>query len=294
MVKNSYLLYNGVLMARESWKQEADELVLSFGQGIRTDFFASGNRIPFLMAQLELLKKRFLSVGWVLPGELEYQELKTRFERLLNKNRLFKGSLIRLLVLPVPGSREMDGNPVFSYLASTEELDHDYFPLNAKGLSIGISTQYKNTGEPLYSSMVRSLLRTLLIRQEAARYGWDDILLLDYKDHVSEASESNVFIRTNDQVITPAPGNNCLPRVVAHLLPEWIVEEGYRFSEMPTIRPEDLQQADEVFLVSDLQGIRWVLSFETKRYYRKLSVLLSDKLASRMRNLDQFHIGSSG
>jgi len=294
MIKNNYILYNGVLMARESWRQESDAWVLSFEQGIRMDFFATGNRIPFLQAQLDLLGRRFRSVGWQLPSSLGFPELKPRFEKLLNRNRLFKGSLIRLLIIPQPESRELDGSPGFRYLASTEEREYDYFPLNVKGLSIGISSRYRNTGDPLYSSMVRSRIRSLLVREEAVGNGWDDILILDQQDHLSESSCSSLFIRYRDRVVTPSAVNNGVPRVIPLLLPAWIREEGLSCSDKEDLVAADLQSADEVFLADDLNGIRWVLSHEQKRYYRKLSASLSERLAERMRNLDQFHIGSSG
>lgn len=294
MPANNYILYDGVVIQRESWQQSAEEMVLSFSQGIRVDFFASGNRVPFLQAGLELLSKRFLSVGWYLPDKLGFPELRIQFEKLLNKNRLFKGSLIRLVIVPALPSRELDGNPDFTYIASTEETETDYFPLNVKGLSLGISGSYRNTGEPLYSSMVRSKIRTLLIRQEAVLNHWDDILITDHRGYLSEASCSSLFIRKKDNVITPSPENNCMPRVVSLLIPEWIRTQGLKMEERSTIRPEDLKIADEVFLADDLKGIRWVLSYENKRFYRKLSATLSDMLADRMRTLDQFHIGSSG
>jgi branched-chain amino acid aminotransferase len=142
--------------------------------------------------------------------------------------------------------------------------------------------------------MVRSRVRSLLIQQEALLNRWDDILILDHQGYLSEASGSNLFIREKKRVITPSSENNCLPRVVSLLIPDWIRHEGLRFEEKASINPDDLKLADEVFLADDLDGIRWILSYKNKRFYRKLSVTLSDMLADRMRTLDQFHIGSSG
>jgi branched-chain amino acid aminotransferase len=281
-------------MLRDSWQQSAEEMILSFDQGIRADFVASGNRVPFLQAGLDLLSKRFQSVGWYLPGKLSFPELRVQLEKLLNKNRLFKGSLIRLIIVPVLPSRELDGSPDFTYIASTEETEADFFLLNTKGLSVGISSSYRNTGEPLYSSMVRSRVRNLLILQEALLNHWDDILIPDHHGFLSEASNSTLFIRKKELVVTPAPENNCFPRAISLLIPEWIRNQGLRFEEHSNISPDDLKHADELFLADDLKGIRWVLSYENKRFYRKLSATLSEILANRMRTLDQFHIGSSG
>jgi len=264
------------------------------GQCIRQSLFASGNRIPFLKPWLELLGQRFGSIGWHLPDEFRLPEFKILLEKLLNRNRLFKGSWIHLLIIPVFPSAELDCSPAFKCIGLTEEIEFDYFPLNQKGLSIGVSEKFHNTADPFYSSMVRSLLRNLLIRQEAVTNGWDEIFLTDQRGFLSEASESNIFLRLKDQIITPAPSNNCFPRIITGIIKELIPHTGYSVTVSEKLKPQDLMKADEVFLTDDINGIRWVLGYGKKRFYRKISNSLHEELTGMIRTTDQFQPGFSG
>jgi branched-chain amino acid aminotransferase len=264
------------------------------GLCIRQSLFASGNRIPFLKPWLEILGQRFGSVGWPLPDEFRLPEFKIQLEKLLNRNRLFKGSRIHLLIIPVFPSTELDCSPAFRCIGLTEESEFDYFPLNQKGLSIGVSEKYHNTADPFYSSMVRSPLRSLLIRQEAVSNGWDEIILTDQKGFLSETSENNIFLRFKDQIVTPSPANNCFPRIITGIIMDLIPKTGFTLTVSEKIKPQDLIKSDEVFVTGDLNGIRWILGYERKRFYRKVSNILHELLTGLIRTNDQFQAGFSG
>lgn len=234
------------------------------------------------------------SVGWHLPDEFRLPEFKIQLEKLLNRNRLFKGSWIHLLIIPVFPSTELDCSPSFSCIGITEATESDDFPLNQKGLTIGVSEKYHNTADPFISSMIRSPLRTLLIRQEAVYNGWDEIILTDQKGYLSEASESNIFIKIRDLVITPSSSNNCFPRIMTGIIKGMIPQSGLTLTVSEKITVQDLMTADEVFLTDDINGVRWVLGYQNKRFYRKISGVLHEELASLVRATDQFQVGFSG
>lgn len=293
-MKNRYVLYDQAVIPRDSLNLTPEEWFRTAADCLKESLFASGNRIPFLKLWIEWMDSRFNSVGWHLPDELRYPALKTHLEKLLNKNRLFKGSRIHLLIVPVFPSAELDCSPAFRYLALTEELEYDYYPMNPKGLVIGVSERYHNASDPLVASMVRSPLRNLMVRQEAACNGWDEIVLTDPQGHLSEASESTLFIRSGNRILTPAPDNHPMPRLISGLVCSLIPRTGCTLVPAEDLAPADLAAAEEVFLADDWHGIRWVLGYEKKRYYRKTSELLHEELTELIRTTDQFQAGSSG
>ena len=293
-MKNRYILYNQSIVPRESANLSPEEWFEISRHCIHQSLFASGNRIPFLNPWLEIMRLRFNSVGWHLPDEFHLPEFKLQLEKLLNRNRLFKGSRIHLLIIPVFPSTELDFSPDFRCMGFTEELESASFPLNTKGLLIGISEKYHNTADPFISSMVRSPLRDLLIRQEALSKGWDDIILTDQKGCLSETSESNIFIRSKDQIFTSANNNNCFPRMITGIVRELIPKYGCTITVNDQLKPQDLTNADEVFLSDDLNGIRWVLGYGKKRYFRKIVNNIHVGLTSLIGTTDQFQAGFSG
>ncbi len=241
-----------------------------------------------------MLAKRFESVGWHLPDEFNFPEFKLQLEKLLNRNRLFKGSWINLIIIPVYPSTELDFGPSFKCIGLTEEIEYDYFPLNIKGISIGISEKYHNTADPFYSSMVRNPLRNLMISQEAAMNGWDEIILTDQNGYLSETTGSNIFIKIKDQIFTPSPVNHGFPRMVTGIVKSLIPKTDCSLVISEKMKPDQLNKADEIFLTDDQYGIRWVLGFDKKRYYRKISSVLHEELSELIRTTDQFQPGSSG
>jgi branched-chain amino acid aminotransferase len=40
----------------------------------------------------------------------------------------------------------------------------------------------------------------------------------------------------------------------------------------------DIETADEIFLTNAIEGIKWILAFKNKRYYNKISKILTEKL----------------
>lgn len=282
------------MIPRDSMNLSPEEWFDVSGLCIRQSLFATGNRIPFLKPWLEILGQRFGSIGWHLPDEFRLPEFKIQLEKLLNRNRLFKGSWIHLLIIPVFPSTELDCSPAFKCIGLTEEIEFDYFLLNQKGLVIGVSEKYHNTADPFISSMVRSPLRNLLIRQEAVTNGWDEIILTDQKGFLSEASESNIFLKIKDQIITPSSSNHCFPRIITGIIKELISHTGFPLTISDKIKPQDLAKADEIFLTDDLNGIRWVLGYEKKRFYRKICNVLYEEFTGLIRTTDQFQAGSSG
>lgn len=285
-MKNKYVLYNRSVIPRESLPLSPEEWFDISGHCIRQSLFASGNRIPFLKPWLDLLSQRFESVGWHLPDEFQLPDFKTQLEKLLNRNRLFKGSWIHLLIIPAFPSAELDCSPSFSCIGLTEAIEFDYFPLNLKGLTIGVSEKYHNTADPFISSMIRSPLRNLLIRQESVFNGWDEIILTDQKGSLSETIESNIFLKMKDLIVTPSPVNNCFPRILTGIIKDMITKTGFSLTVSDKIIPLDLMKADEVFLTDDINGIRWVMGYQKRRYYRKVSTALQEELATLVRTTD--------
>lgn len=293
-MKNNYLIYNGEFIPRGSLHLTPDEWAMWAGQTINLVLFASGNRIPLLSYHHELLTKQLESVGWLMPSQFDLPEIREKFEKLLNRNRSFKGSRIHWLIMPGLPSEPFAGITEYRYLALSEELPSDHFPLNRRGLSIGISERYHNTGDPFYSSIARSRNRQLLVRQEALINGWDEIILPDPAECLSETSDGNLFLSIKGTIHTPSIENHALPRVMRQVVMELCRQSGLPLKESSELTASDLLDAEEIFVTDDLHGIRWIMSFQDKRYYRKTAAHLSDLLKLRLQGAGQFQSGFSG
>ncbi|MFO7617794.1 MAG: aminotransferase class IV [Bacteroidales bacterium] len=293
-MKNQYILFNDEFITKGSLQLTPEEWAQWAGTTISLVLFASGNRVPLLPYHHDLLQKQFESVGWLLPSFLDLEEINEKLEKLLNKNRSFKGSRIHWLIIPGLPTGTFAGITDFRYLAIGEDLPFDYFPLNKKGLSIGVSERFHNAGDPFYSSIARSRNRELLVRQEALVNGWDEIILPDPAECLSETPNGNVFLRIKNHILTPSLENHALPRVMQQVVRELCHDAGLPVEESSQLTESDLLAADEIFITDDLHGIRWIMSYQDKRYYRKTAAQLSDLLRIRLQDAGQFQRGFSG
>ena len=98
----------------------------------------------------------------------------------------------------------------------------------------------------------------------------DDCIILNDKEVVCEAITSNVFIRKNNQTITPPLSDGCIDGVFRKNMLRLLEQEGMRCIEK-SLSVSDLQAADEIFLTNVSTGIRWVGALNQKRYYNKFS-----------------------
>lgn len=132
----------------------------------------------------------------------------------------------------------------------------------------------KHTVKPLEVSIERdhrwrnchikstSLLGNVMHFQSARQGGHDEVLLMDDKGYVTEASTSNYFIVKGNTVVTPPLSHALLPgvtrRVILSILRRY---SDYKIMEN-NITLEQLLDADEVWLTSSSKGVAPVVRVE--------------------------------
>ena len=112
----------------------------------------------------------------------------------------------------------------------------------------------RNDRSPLAQVKSLNYLDNIIARQEAARRGADDAVLLNTQERVAETSIANVFAVIDGDLVTPPLSEGVLPGIMRAA----VLAEGA--GERP-LTPQDLSRAEEIFLTSAL-GIRSVVALE--------------------------------
>ncbi len=114
----------------------------------------------------------------------------------------------------------------------------------------------RNAASPTSRVKTTSCLDSILARQEAARNGVDDAILLNGEGWVAEATAANIFAVIDGVLMTPPIRDGALPGVMRAAV----------MSHLPlgecSLSVDDLARAGEIFLTSSL-GIRPVTAFES-------------------------------
>lgn len=125
-----------------------------------------------------------------------------------------------------------------------------------------------------------SYMDNILAKQEAMSQGYDEAILLNTASNVADGSISNIFMVKDDQIFTPPVSDGALPGVVRAILLEEF-SRNFLITEK-SFSPDELKQADEIFLTNALMGIKPVhrlgnMYFSSFSVANKLSNLLREK-----------------
>lgn len=144
----------------------------------------------------------------------------------------------------------------FDLIAFTTDL-RDW----GKGTRLAVAPQARHSGGVFAGTKVLSWGANLALVEEAQARGFDEVLLLNEREEVSECTSANLFVVEGRRVWTPPLRSGCLPGVTRDLLLTEITVPGIETSEKD-LHLADLEKADEVFLTSTTRDLLPVTEME--------------------------------
>lgn len=131
-------------------------------------------------------------------------------------------------------------------------------PYDATPYESGITAHFASgrLNERAMTTGLKTLSYTdaVLALAEAMDAGADDAIILDTRDHLAEATTSNLFLVTDNMLVTPPLSCGVLPGITRSAVFDCAGELGVATSEQE-LTPNDLERADEAFLTSSVREI---------------------------------------
>ncbi len=101
-------------------------------------------------------------------------------------------------------------------------------------------------------------------KHQVEREGYQEALMLDYRGYIAEATGANIFLVINGEIHTPTP--DCfLDGITRRTVMELARKRGYTLIERH-IKPEELANAQEVFLTGTAAEVKPVQSIDAHRF----------------------------
>jgi branched-chain amino acid aminotransferase len=119
---------------------------------------------------------------------------------------------------------------------------------------LGLRAHGRHAAAPLSGVKSISWLNNVWAVAEAAKEGFDEVVLLNERSEVSECTSANIFVVKNSKVLTPPLSSGCLEGVTRGILMEIAPESGVSVAAQ-SLHPEDLYSADEVFISSTNRNV---------------------------------------
>lgn len=217
-------------------KIRTDDPLFAYGMALFETIAIERGQLLFWRRHWERLvhSAQFLGLGEVLMEEQTavLSAIKAFYHRTLKQTSILKLCLfqsqgeLNLLIYP----REPFECTNAKHLCLNEE-----YPINEKSVISRFKTH--NYFENIY------------LLKDAREKGFYDYLRINCLGAITETAISNIFLKINDRYLTPSVDSGVLPGVIRSVL-----LESELFVES-VISPEDLRQADAVYIMNSVQGI---------------------------------------
>jgi branched-chain amino acid aminotransferase len=134
-------------------------------------------------------------------------------------------------------------------IALTADL-HDW----GAGVNLKYVPQSRHAGCTLAGTKILAWAQNLTWLEEAQKQGFDEVILLNERGEVAECTSANIFLANGNKVSTPPLSSGCLPGITRELLLTEVQLADFPVHEK-TLKPADLEKADEVFITSTTRNL---------------------------------------
>ena len=266
---SKYILHNFDLLREEDFSLKINNRSFLYADG----FFESIKVINSICFNLECHFDRIEKTAKFFKMDIDFSfsELKKILESLIIKNAIIGGNLRVVFYRESEGKYFPKENKI-NFIAEIEKSENS-FTFNKNGLKLGVFTEMRKDKNKFSNCKTTNATISVLASIFAKESSWDDCLLLNIEDNIIESSNSNLFIAKGDMIITSPLSGGCVDGTMRNF-----IKNKFDVHEK-SITKEDLFSADEVFLSNAIEGVKWVESFEEKKYQSyKVARLVFNKL----------------
>ena len=271
MASNRYWYNNGKFETVISDPVLLSKLLLNSDQSIHFCWRTSGTRIPFYKEQFILIQKLIKKNHFSLESPLMPEFILENISSLLRRNRVFKGALIHIFILPL---KRTDLDQLSGIYAFTEDFPDERFLMNQKGLQLGWIKKSYQAEEISLNALFYSRRIDTLWDKDLKKQKIDTAYLCNQNDKIVDCINSSLFIVKGDVLYTPSLSIGASPRAIRQVIIHHSASLGLKLIETDKLESIHLDAADEIFIANDLDGISWVVGHNNNRYFRKHSELL--------------------
>ena len=140
----------------------------------------------------------------------------------------------------------------------------DLFDKNGITACISKWRKFNDSSTPTQAKMGGNYLNSILATQDAKKRKFDEAILLDKNNKVSEAPGENIFIVKNNTLITPPLSSSALDGITRKSILDFAKTIKIK-TKIREISKDELKKADEVFLTGTAAEITPVIKIETKK-----------------------------
>jgi len=273
MNTGKYILKNGSFVNTDDYR-----ITLAESQGtlFSEKFRAVRTAVPFFRETFDLIKLKLLIFNQSFPEftENDGAGLKRQLERTLTKNKQFLGAVLTLSVSFF--------DEKLNYTICSEKFPTAGYELNEKGIYAGIFNKIQKPASALSNLSLGSEVFWNISAHHLHEGQSDCFLMVNTHDQIVETPRANVYLVKGKQIRGASVGQGAYRDVTGPVMMRLFKDLNLEYSENEGITIQDIKEAEEIFTVNAIEGIRWIVGFEGKRFFnntiRKISEAFNQRL----------------
>jgi branched-chain amino acid aminotransferase len=214
----------GVFEGIRTYKTEKGPAVFRLKEHIKRFFYSAGvleMKIPFSQSEIKKAVIELIKVNGLVEGYIRPISIFGYGKMGLSP----KGAPVKTAIIAWPWKSYLGEKPVKVKISK-------YIRLHPKSI---------NVKAKICGHYVNSILASL----EAKRNGFQEALLLDYQEFISEGPGENIFMVKKGIIFTP-PAASILPGITRDTVIKIAKDLGIKVKE-ENIKPREIKKADEIF-----------------------------------------------
>ena len=248
--------FNGNIFPSDQPIFNSQNRAFLYGDALFETIRMSEGKIPFLENHVNRLLQGLHFFKYKIPEKYTPNFFKKEIKKIAAGN-----ARIRVTVFRSAGGLYTPKNNRPQFLIETSPLLSPQFSLNKKGLNIGIFDEVKLPCSPISNYKTCNSSPYILAGLNKQERNLDDVLLLNEKGRISEASSSNIFFIKKNKIITPSLFEGCIAGTMRKTILEIASEKNYIIQEKP-IKLTILKNTEEIWLTNAISGIKWVAQID--------------------------------
>lgn len=277
----SMINYNGKILSSKEPVFTSDNRSFRYGDGIFESIRVIKGNLQLFDLHYARLTSGCQLMKLKLAKEWTIEFFRDTITDLLKENEIIENARIRLTIFRSRGGYYEPTNSKAEFLIEADANKEVGYKLNEEGHVVDIYTDMEKTTSLYSTYKTNNSLIYVLASIHKKEHKLDDCFLINSKNRVIEAIDSNIFLVKGGEISTPPTGEGCVAGVMREYLLKVMDENNITYHQTP-ITLEDLFTAEEIFLTNSISGVQWVKTYKVKQYELGVAKILSEHLNSHL------------
>jgi len=265
------LIYNGEFYPSNQPILSINNRSFRYGDGLFESIRVVNGEVYNFEAHFTRLIEGMRMFNIEIPEYFTIEYFENQIKSLIQHNGIHKGGRVKLTIYrkgEIASYYSETNEPGF--IIEAESFSSNEFELSTDGIDIDVFDEitkplnkyasFKTTNAFFYVSAIHA----------AKEKGLGDHLLINEKMNIIESTNSNFFIVSNGILYTPPLSSGCVGGTMRMKVINLALANNIKVYESP-ITAGHLLSCDEIILTNAIQGIKWVRSYKTKRFFHKMA-----------------------